>query len=1243
MEPGNQQQQLKNQEAGTLVSQKDWSQTPLGPRNQWPAELQVAVRIMLRAEEAIGIYWGEDLILLYNDLAREQIGSKHPSALGRPAREVFPEAWETLSPIHEQVMSGGGPVRVLEKYLPLKRNGGLEDVWWDSSFNPIAMEDGSIGGVFNISIDVTDRVRATQHLRDTTERLEVALRAAGMGTWEWDLKKRTVRGDKALMELFDLPPTDGPVPIKRFLEKGSKASAEQAGAMKTLFEPGEEVQGEFYLENVNAPRWVLWRGRASEDDPTIIRGVSYDITKRRQAEIRRERLMLELSDSIRIPSVPEEIQREAVRVLGQQLDADRVYYAEVSTPTKTIRIHYEYRPGEFPSAIGKHQLSEFGDYVSEVLHSGEPLVVNDTHVSRGDSKPGGKGFRELHFRACVMLPLIKNDCLRAFITVEKTGPHEWSDVEVNMIEETAERTWAAVEWARAQRELGESKERLDAFVTTTSEVVYRMSPDWSEMYYLNGQKFIVDTAEPRKTWVEEYIPAEEQPRVRQAVNNAIESKSIFELEHQVLQTDGTIGWIFSRAVPVLNKDGEIKEWFGTATDITERKRAEAELREREDRQRFLVELNDAIRPLSDPTEIQRAAMQVMGNRLGVDRVLYAAINEEDETVTITDNYVRGKAEKIKGQFPLNDFETASRVLRNGEAFVVSDIDKEETLSNAERERLHEQGKVSIAAVPLIKDDRWICTFNIYRETPHEWTSNEIWLLKETAERTWSAVERAQTELQLRQREEQLQMAQVTAQLGSWELDMDTQCFSCSPICKKHFGHTPEESFTYEMLVEAINPEDLEMKMKIMERALITGEAYEVEYRIKQPDGACRWINTRARPIGENKLSGVTLDITERKEIEEELEQRTQSLKTYQSKLRLLINELNNAEEIQRRRLAGELHDNLGQMLAICKMKLDMLEKSREETPGLLDDINDMVDEAISYTRRLMSELKPVSVLGGENLGDTLKWVAQHMERHGLKVTIKDDGPPKPLDEKHHNTLIHMVQELLYNVVKHAETDEVEIIATHMGEYVQVEVRDEGKGFDQELQKKSFNPESGFGLFNIQERVDMLGGDFSIYSEPGHGTEVFIRLPLNGGNTKRRNIHSSSAAYAVSEPLSTSSMIKVLVVDDHQMMREAVSGIIDREYDMYVAGEATNGREALEIVSKAPPDVIIMDINMADLNGIKATREITASHPNIKIIGLSFHNDPDTIHRMYVAGASDFISKDEALEAICQSIRSVVSV
>jgi PAS domain S-box-containing protein len=142
---------------------------------------------------------------------------------------------------------------------------------------------------------------------------------------------------------------------------------------------------------------------------------------------------------------------------------------------------------------------------------------------------------------------------------------------------------------RADLSLRESEGRFHALVTATSDVVYRMSPDWSEMLRLQGRDFIADTDAPSRTWLDRYIHPEDQPYVLAAIHEAIRTRSIFALEHRVIRLDGSLGWTFSRAVPRLDAQGEIVEWFGAASDITERKQAEEDLRASEKRYRNLFE------------------------------------------------------------------------------------------------------------------------------------------------------------------------------------------------------------------------------------------------------------------------------------------------------------------------------------------------------------------------------------------------------------------------------------------------------------------------------------------------------------------------------------------------------------------------------------------------------------------------------------------------------------------------------
>lgn len=144
------------------------------------------------------------------------------------------------------------------------------------------------------------------------------------------------------------------------------------------------------------------------------------------------------------------------------------------------------------------------------------------------------------------------------------------------------RVGAHLKLARVRKDvdarLRESEERFRALVNASSDVVYRMSPDWSEMRQLDGRGFISDATSPIHNWTDKYIHPDDQPAVLRAIGRAIQTKSIFELEHRVRRVDGTLGWTLSRAVPLFNESGDIIEWFGAASDITARKEVEQALR-----------------------------------------------------------------------------------------------------------------------------------------------------------------------------------------------------------------------------------------------------------------------------------------------------------------------------------------------------------------------------------------------------------------------------------------------------------------------------------------------------------------------------------------------------------------------------------------------------------------------------------------------------------------------------------------
>jgi DNA-binding NarL/FixJ family response regulator len=165
------------------------------------------------------------------------------------------------------------------------------------------------------------------------------------------------------------------------------------------------------------------------------------------------------------------------------------------------------------------------------------------------------------------------------------------------------------------------------------------------------------------------------------------------------------------------------------------------------------------------------------------------------------------------------------------------------------------------------------------------------------------------------------------------------------------------------------------------------------------------------------------------------------------------------------------------------------------------------------------------------------------------------------------------------------------------------------------------------LFSIRERLGLLGGELIIDSARGRGARVTLSAPLA----------TASPACASGEE----SQIRVLLVDDHPVMRDGLTRLFARENDINVVGEASDGRSALELAEKLLPDVVLMDVNMSGMDGIEATRIIRRRLPQVKVVALSMMNDDEVVQAMLAAGASAYLGKGGPTAAIVQAVRSSV--
>lgn len=225
----------------------------------------------------------------------------------------------------------------------------------------------------------------------------------------------------------------------------------------------------------------------------------------------------------------------------------------------------------------------------------------------------------------------------------------------------------------------------------------------------------------------------------------------------------------------------------------------------------------------------------------------------------------------------------------------------------------------------------------------------------------------------------------------------------------------------------------------------------------------------------------------------------QELLVYQKQLKSLASKLSLTEERERHRLASELHDRIGQSLILCKIKLDQLRIHglSGEHAQAAQEICDDLREIIQHARTLIFDLNS-PVLYDLGLEAALEgWLAEEVQRkHGIETVFEDDGRPKPLTDDIRATLFNGVKELLFNVVKHARAKKAKVSVGVSGQNVYVSVEDDGVGFDPDEVTARAAGKAEFGLFNIRERLEQLGGGFKVDSQPGGGTRISMTAPLD---------------------------------------------------------------------------------------------------------------------------------------------------
>ena len=746
----------------------------------------------------------------------------------------------------------------------------------------------------------------------------------------------------------------------------------------------------------------------------------------------------------------------------------------------------------------------------------------------------------------------------AYTSALGTASYEYIFVPVfgvdGSVEAVAGSTRDITDRKRTEEALRESEQRYRALVTATSDVIYCMTADWSQMQPLDGRDFLVSTAAPIDNWMPQNLPRFEHARVTDLIKQAISKKDKFELEHQVIRVDGTPGWTFSRAIPVLDSAGNIVEWFGAASDITRRKQAEEELRDIRSRMEAALDAG-AIGTWS--WDVQ--ADQFYGD-LSVARIFSMAPKDVDGG-------------------PL------SRIV--------------EAIHPDDRNRVN--GLISQA---IETGDRYEATYRIAQpDGSWKWLTARGQVERDVAGLAirfpgvvidvtdWM---RAKEDLaRVTDESERLKRLYETILSNTpdfaYVFDLDHHWLYANEGLLRMWGRTWEEAAGKTFIDLGYEPWHAEMHDREIEQVKVTRQPIRGEVPFNGTFGRRIYEYIFVPVLGTNgeveAVAGTTRDVTERKESEEALRDADRKKDDF---IALLAHELRNPlapirNGLQVMRLAE------GDAAAVADARA-MMERQLGHMVRLIDDLLD-----VSRITRNKMELRRESVTLAEVVASTVEVASPAIKELGHELMVM--LPPESIVlDADLTRLAQVYSNLLTNSAKYTPRGgKIWLFAERSGDEVVVSVRDNGIGIPAQALPKIFDMFSqvgrsverstgglGIGLALVKGLVEMHGGSVAAESIEGTGSTFTVRLPIPAAT-------STPCQTAQAAETTRGSRRRVLVVDDNRDGADSMAMML-----RLLGNEVTTAHDGLEAVAAAGafrPDIIIMDIGLPRLDGLNATRQI----------------------------------------------------
>ena len=576
---------------------------------------------------------------------------------------------------------------------------------------------------------------------------------------------------------------------------------------------------------------------------------------------------------------------------------------------------------------------------------------------------------------------------------------------------------------------------------------------------------------------------------RTALATTLKDSGRFCFQGRFRSPGGPYRWIEMTGVLHRSQTGNPERLIGTADDITATKR-------REQRDSFLIQLDDTVRAMSDPYEITQTAAKLLGTHLEVNRCAYAEVDPDQDAFDVTGDYTSG-VPSIVGRYRMVDFGAAAiDSMVAGLPFVSDDTETDPRIAE-EYETYRVIAMRAIICVPLLKDGRFIAGIGVHQATPRRWREDEIELVKQVGGRCWESIERARVTREWKEREQRFRFLAESIPQMVWTARPDGGLDYVNSQGLSYFG-LPEGELTGSGWLGCVHPEDQAQTVERWKQSLESGIPYETAFRLRRgADASWRWHLVRALPLVEGGIVaqwfGTCTDFEDQKANEFKLTIANRELEEFayvashdlQEPLRMI----NIYTELLLRRYLGTEPEaqNFAKIIrqGVTRMEgliRDLLAFSRivhtSEPPATNADLQSAYTEALSLLATRIAE---------------------------TKATITSD--PLPVVKGDVPQLSHVFQNLLSNALKYCKKDtppRVHISASRNADNWIIEVRDNGIGFDQKYAERIFGlfrrlhkeeyEGTGIGLAICQRIVERSGGHMWAESQSGLGSRFFFSLP-----------------------------------------------------------------------------------------------------------------------------------------------------